>query len=576
MRKQSIKGLLFITVAGAFATSCDLLKDLDYKVTPDPLEMHGDSVRVKVEVTLPEKGIKKKVSAEVSPSLASTPLKPLTIQGEKATGNGTVINYKTGGKITYTDVVPYKADMETSQLSVSGKAFKKGVEKKQLADIKIADATIVTPLLVNKDFRVIYETDRYQRVTEQVEFAQINYEKGKSIVRPAELKDADIVALQNWLTNAQENPKIAIKSIRVVGYASPEGEEDKNNSLSSDRSNTGKQTIMEIAKKINNEKAQQEIYQLSARGEDYEGFKRELKASSFNEDEKNLIIRVLEMYQESSKREEEMRAMGKTFIQLDRDIFPLLRRAEIHVVYDLTGYSDEELKAISVSDPNSLTLEELLFTATLTDDLNEKLRIYQVASINFPQDHRAVNNVGAIYYEQNKLSEAQTQFEKSNGMQATAIAKNNLAAIAGTQGDRVKARELLGEAAGAGQEVGYNKGILDIQDGEYNAAISNFGQEATFNKALAQVLNKDYSTATTTINNSDDAQTAQGLYLKAIIAKREGKDSEATSLIGQATAKDSSFGERATRDREFVRPVADAKKLINNAVDGAKKKKKKK
>lgn len=573
MKKQSIKGLAFIAVAGSLVTSCDLLKDLDYTVTPDPLEMHGDSVRVKVDVTFPEKGIKKKVSAEINPSIASTQLKPLMVQGEKATGNGTVIQYKAGGKVTYTDVVPYKSDMEVSALSVTGKVFKGAKEKEQLDVIRIADATIITPYLVNKDFRVIYEADQFKRVTEEKQFAQINYEKGKSNVRPAELKDKDIVELQNWLTKVQPNAKVNIKSIEIVGYASPEGEEDKNNTLSTDRSNTGKETVVGVAKKAKNDKAQTDIFKLKGSGEDFAGFKRELQASKFNEDEKNLILRVLEMYQDPVKREEEMRAMGKTFTQLDKDIFPLLRRSEIHVIYDLTGYSDEELKAISVSNPDSLKLEELLFTATLTNDLNEKLRLYQVAAKNFPQDHRAFNNIGAVYYEQNKLGEAKTQFEKANGMKDNAIAKNNLGAIAGVQGDRAKAKQLFGQANGAGAQVNYNKGILDIQDGKYASAVSNFGSEATFNKALAQLLNGDNAGATKTIDGSDDAESAQGYYLKAIAAKRDKKDAEATSNISKAAAKDASFGEKATRDREFVTPVAVEKAAAETTTSSKKKKK---
>ena len=556
MKKQSIKGLAFIAVAGSLVTSCDLLKDLDYTVTPDPLEMHGDSVRVKVDVTFPEKGIKKKVSAEVTPYLASTPLKPLSVQGEKATGNGTVIQYKAGGKVTYTDVVPYKSDMEESALTVTGKVFKGAKEKEQLDVIKIADATIITPYLVNKDFRVIYEADQFKRVTEEKEFAQINYEKGRSNVRPAELKDKDIVGLQNWLATVQNNPKISIKSIEIVGYASPEGEEDKNNTLSTDRSNTGKETVVGLAKKAKNDKAQTEIFSLKGSGEDYVGFKRELQASKFNEDEKNLILRVLEMYKDPAKREEEMRAMGKTFNQLDKDIFPLLRRSEIYVVYDLTGYSDEELQAISKSTPDSLKLEELLFTATLTTDLNEKLRLYQVAAKNFPEDHRPVNNIGAVYYEQNKLGEAKTQFEKANGIKDNAIAKNNLGAIAGAQGDRAKAKQLFGQASGAGEQVKYNKGILDIQDGNYASAVSNFGSEATFNKGLAQLLNGDAAAATKTIDASQDAESGQGYYLKAIAAKRQGKESDATNNLSKATAKDASWQAKAARDREFVTPVA--------------------
>lgn len=556
MKRQSIKGLAFIAVTGSLVTSCDLLKDLDYTVTPDPLEMHADSVRVKVDVTFPEKGIKKKVSAELTPTLGSTNLKPITVQGEKATGNGNVVQYKAGGKVTYTDVVPYKSDMEVADLMVTGKVYKGGKEKEGAFEpIKIADATIITPYLVNKDFRVIYEKDQFRRVTEESTMAQINYDKGRSNVKPGELKDADIKAYEAWLVGAQSNPKIAIKAINVTGYASPEGEEDKNNSLSTDRATTGKEATLGIAKKAKNEKAQTEVYSLNGRGEDYEGFKRELnKSTTINEDERNLIIRVLEMNADPVKREEEMRAMGKTFTYLDKNIFPLLRRAEIKTVYDLTGYSDEELKAISTATPDSLNLEELLFTATLTTDLNEKLRLYKVAAKNYPGDHRPVNNIGAVYYQQNKMSEAKAEFEKANGIKDNPISKNNLAACAGVSGDRTKAKQLLGQASGAGDEVNYNKAILAIQDGQYGAAVSGFGSEATFNKALAQLLNGDAGAATSTIDASaNDKESAQGYYLKAIAAAHQDKLDAVISNLKNCFAKDASWKAKAAKDREFLK-----------------------
>jgi len=549
-----MKGLAFIAVTGALVTSCDLLKDLDYKVTPNPLEMHGDSVRVKVDVTFPAKGIKKKAKAEITPMLGSTALKTVTVLGEKATGNGTTILYKPGGKVVYEDIVPYKADMETADLMVTGKVYKGDKEKEgKFEDKKVADATIITPFWVNKDFRVIYEKDAFRRVTEETTFAQINYEKGKSVVRPAEWKDKDIVDLQNWLTAVQANPKINIKSISVVGYASPEGEEDKNNTLSNDRAEAGKKATMELSKKAKNDKGQTEIYSTVGRGEDYVGFKRELEKSEMNADERNLVIRVLEMHQDPATRETEMRNMGKTFTYLDKNIFPLLRRSEIIVTYDLTGYSDEELKAISQSNPNSLKLEELLFTATLTTDLNEKLRLYNIAAANFPNDYRTHNNVGAVLYQQNKMNEAKAAFEKSVSVKDNAIAKNNLGAIAGTSGDRAKAKQLLGQAKGAGQEVSYNWGILNIQDGKYADAVGNFGSEATFNKALAQLLNGSAADATKTVDASNDKETAQGYYLKAVASARENKVDAVVSNLKNAFAKDGSLKAKAAKDREFLK-----------------------
>lgn len=174
MKRQSIKGLAFVAVAGTIVSSCTLLKDLEYTVTPDPLEMHGDSVLVKVDITFPEKSINKKASAEITPMIGSTALAPVTVQGEKATGNGNVIQYKAGGKVTYTDKVPYKPDMEVSELTITGTVSKKGKVKDEIDPIKIADATIITPYLVNKDFKVIVAQDQFQRVTEETIEAQVN------------------------------------------------------------------------------------------------------------------------------------------------------------------------------------------------------------------------------------------------------------------------------------------------------------------------------------------------------------------------------------------------------------------
>lgn len=555
MKKQSIKGLAFIAVAGSLVASCDLVKDLDYKVTPNPLEMHGDSVRVKVDVTFPEKGIKKKASAEITPMLGSTALKPITILGEKATGNGSTIQYKAGGKVVYTDVVPYKPEYEVTELTVTGRVFKGGKEKTKQAieATKIADGTIITPFLVNKDFKVIIAKDEFKRVTEQGYSAQINYDKGKSIVKPAELKEKDIKDLEAWLAAAQSNPKISIKAIEVTGYASPEGEEDKNNTLSTDRANAGKTTTMDLSKKAKNEKGQTEVYNLAGRGEDYDGFKVELEKSTMSQDEKQLVVRVLEMYKDPAQRETEMRNMAKTFTYLDKNVFPKLRRSEIKVIYDLTGNSDEELVALSKSSIDKMTLEEILFTATLTNDLNEKLRLYSEAERLYPTDYRAVNNVGAVLYMQNKMGEAKAKFEKANGLKDNSISKNNLGAIAGASGDRAKAKQLLGQANGAGSEVKYNLGILNIQDGKYADAVSNLGSEASYNKALAQLLNQNPDAAVKTIDESADKESAQGYYLKAIAAAHQDKLDAIVSNLKSAFAKDASLKAKAAKDREFLK-----------------------
>lgn len=549
MKKQSIKSLAFIAVAGSLVTSCDLMKDLDYKVTPNPLEMHGDSVRIKAEVTFPEKGIKKKASAELTPTFGGVALKPISVIGEKATGNGTTIQYKPGGKVVYSDVVAYQPSFENADLVITGKVYKGGKEKSEIDPIVVAKGTIITPLLVNKDFKVIIASDEFKRVTEEKQVAQINYDKAKSNLKASELKDQDIKDLQAWLTKSETNPKVAIKSINIVAYASPEGEQGKNESLSSDRAATGKSATLGIAKKAKNTKSQEEIYTTVGKGEDWEGFKTALQKSNMNEDEKQLVVRVLEMYKDPVQRETEIRNMSKTFTYLEKNILPELRRSEIHVVYDKTGFSDAELTSISKSKLDSLNLEEILFTATLTTDLNEKLRLYTEAERLFPADYRASNNAGAVLYMQGKLGEAKTKFEKANATKANEISQNNLAAIAGASGDRVKAKELLSKA-GSASETKYNQGILDIQDGNYAAAVSKLGDN-NFNKALAQLLNGDAGAAIKTIDASPDAESAQGYYLKAVASARQDKLDGIVSNLKNTFMKDGSMKAKALKDLEF-------------------------
>tara|TARA_B110000285_G_scaffold128308_1_gene144570 strand:+ start:4128 stop:5822 length:1695 start_codon:yes stop_codon:yes gene_type:complete len=558
MKKQTIKVLSLIAVSGALATGCKLLKDVDYVATPNPLEMHGDSVRVKVDITFGEKGIHKKAAAEITPMLGSHALKPIRVQGEKSTGNGDVIQYKAGGSVTYTDIIAYSSDMEVSELSITGKVFKGTIEKDVIPETKIADATVITPFLVKKDFKVLISTDQFQRVTEQSFSAQLNYAKGKSAVSSAELKEDDIKAYEAFLNNAQSDVKVAIKSISITGFASPEGEEDKNNTLSTERANAAKESSMAIAKQAENEAAAGDIYSTNGSGEDYAGFKVALEADTeMNEDDKNLVLRVLETITSPTERETAMRDMGKTFSYLDKNIFPMLRRAEMVTVYDQTGFSDEELVALSTSNPDTLNLEELLFTAALSTDLNEQLRVYKIAETRFPEDYRTSNNVGAILYKQNKLSEAKTQFEKANGIQDNPISKNNLGAIAGLEGDRVKAMELLDQAEGT-TETNYNKGILNILDGNYTDAVSNLSEEKTYNNSLANLLAGDAVAAKAIVDNSMEAETAMGDYLKAVIAASEDNLQGVVSNLKNCFSKDASYKAKAQKDRTFLKYASDA------------------
>lgn len=566
MKRNSFKVFMGFFISFLILSSCTLLKDLDYTVTPSPLEMHGDSIKFSVTVNVPEKGISKSVKAEITPKLGNKALGVWTIQGEKIQGNGKTISFKPGGTATFETSLAYDPSLEAADLVLTGKIYKgaKSKEKGELPSAKIADATIVTPLLARMTCEMCTQSDELVRVVDKSVSAVINYNKGKSLVKSKELKDDDIVDLVSWIAASQENEKLEIQSISIRGYASPDGEFAKNGDLSTERVESAAKAFSKLMKKAKLE-AYTDIatYDQKGLGEDFEEFKKQLAATeSISEGDKNLFIRVLEMEKDPEKREAEMVRLGKSYTQLEKDVFPNIRRAVITINYKESGLTDEEMIAFATNKTDTLTVEEVLFTGeTLLKDLNSRIALYSAVAEKM-NDSRVYNNLGSLYYVQNDIPNAKENFEAAAELNESGEVMNNLAAISMLEGDREKSRALFAKAKGMDAEkmsvVKANTAGLDILDGAYSSAEGNISGN-TFNKALAQLLQGDLSSAEATLAESDDKNDADGLYLAAIMAARGGTGaSDVVAKLKLAIAEDASFKAKAGKDREFVKFFEDA------------------
>ena len=557
MNFTRLNGTLLIGTAAFFVASCDLVKDITYTVNPNPLEMHGDSVKVSITVNVPEKGIQKKAKAEITPKIGATAVGTWYVNGSKVTGNGTTIDFKTGGTATFEQTLAYDPSMEAADLIITGKLYKQTKEKGALPETKIADATIITPYLVDKTFKVLTEQDALVRQFDKTTTATFNFEKGKSDVRANEVKDQDILALMAWMQAAQTNPKIKITGIEINGYASPDGEVAKNDNLSSDRTVAARKALTDLMKKAKlTAYADTNAYALAKFGEDFEGFKNQLAATTtIPEADKNLFIRILEMTKDAEQREKDMVNLGKAYTELERDVFPMIRRAVVVVKYTEFGLTDDELRAASVQNPNSLSIEELLFTAgKLTTDQNEKARIYGIAATNFATDHRAHTNLGATLFELGNTKDAAKSFKKANELKDVPVTKNNLAASLILEGNRAATKKLLGAAKTS--VYNYNQAVLDIMDGNYAAAEKNLTQDS-YNKVLVLILNNKLDAAKKA--SASLTETAELAYLKAIIEARSGASADAVvAKLKTAIAKNAALKEKASKDREFIKLMNDA------------------
>ena len=555
--KRNCLYLMIAVVSSMVIVSCNGLKKMDKlkeelgaDATPEPLEVHGDSIDLKITGKFPEKYFAKKVYAEATPVLVyeggETAFKMKSYQGEKAVGNGDVIPFKTGKAFNYASTIAYKPAMDNStlQLRIHGKQGSKEADFEPMA---IGTGVITTPYLMKSDDKIIGTDHKCVPFISKKQDAIINFDYNSSAVKPAELKQSDIADLGKFIDSCARNPKLVITSIVIESYASPEGELMLNDGLAQERAEAGKKILADLIKKMKLTNVAIENVTLTPKGEDWDGFSAAMTSS--NIEDRNIILNVLQMTKDFQQREKEIKNISKTYTEIQKVIFPSLRRATIRVNYNEMGLTDQELLAMSASNPSSLKYEELMKAGTLVEGLDQKIAIYTAATAKSDADYRSHTNLGNAYYMQNKMADAEAAWTKAYANKKTAETSNNMGVATRIKGDRKAALTYLNEA-GSQPETQYNKGLIDIQNGNYSAAISKFGSYKTFNSALAKVLNKDNGGATSDLDASKDTSGLAD-YLRAIIAARSNESSAVVNNLKSAVQKDSALGSKAKKDMEF-------------------------
>lgn len=540
-------------------------KDINYSATPNPIEMHGDSIQFSVSGKFNPKLFAKKVTMTITPVVkyngGEKALKPVVLVGDKATGSGQKISFDKGGTFSYTsEKFVYEPSMKVAKVELRGEGqVKKKIKK--FNPVEIADGTIITPLLVRNDEKGIYGKDAFVKVTPVNQTAHIYYVINQSNVRPAEMKSEEVKNTLAFITSNINSSWYEFKGINVNAYASPDGETDKNEHLAMDRAKSGSAAFMGEFKKNKNKDnkfgKEKEQYVVGTTKEDWEGFKSLMEASTMAD--KDLILRVLTMYSDPNQRRTEIKNLSKTYKELAEKVLPKLRRSEIIINVDKKSRTDEMISALATSHPDSLSVEELLYGATLTNDINTKVQIYTAAEKQYASDWRTSNNLGVALLTQNKVAEAGEAFKRADAANANnPIVANNLGTIQSKNGNRVAAMELYNKANGAGSEVGYNKGIIQIRDGKYSDAVSSFGDSKSFNKALAQLLAGNAGEVNATIDAGNEKDMALSYYLKAVAAARKSSTSEVISNLKTAIEKDGTLKAAAKDDAEFIKLKSDS------------------
>ena len=556
MTKKLYLPLLMAIVVALFS-SCTKMGPLSadyFTVTPQVLEAVGGKVPATINGKFPEKYFKKKAVVEVTPVLkwngGEAKGQSATFQGEKVEGNDQTISYKVGGNYTMRTSFDYVPEMAKSELWLEFKA-KIGKKEITIPAVKVADGVISTSELVNNTLgnaNPALGEDAFQRIIKEKHDANIMFLIQQANIRSSELKVGKAFNKEVANVNAAENKKI--NNIEVMAYASPDGGEELNTTLAENRESNTQKMLNKNLKKSKLDVAVDAKYT----AQDWEGF-QELVSKS-NIQDKELILRVLSMYQDPAQREQEIKNISSVYKTLADEILPQLRRSRLTLNYEIIGKSDEEIANLASSKPAELNIEELLYAATLTNDPAKKEAIYTQATKQFPSDYRAYNNLGKLAYQAGDVNKAESYLKKAESINATPEVNMNLGLVALIKGDKAAAEAYFGKAAGT-KELGESMGNLYIAQGQYERAVNSFGDAKTNSAALAQILAKDYNKAKNTLANVErpDAYTD---YLMAVLGARTNNASMVTSSLKSAVAKDASLAKKAATDLEFAKYFTNA------------------
>ncbi len=550
---QSVMIVFFALIVVSCSSKLPPLSSSLFTATPTPLELQGSKIPVTVNGRFPEKWFNKNAEVTVTPVLKSIGKElwgsSTTYQGENVSGNGVVISQKNGGVINLKSEFDYDPEMIKPELYLRFTAKIKNKEV-TLPDVKIAEGLITTAGLADAFSNNPAEApDNFQKLIKDTYDANILFLIQQAELRSSELNSSNLAAWKNLVKSADNDPKQNV-NVEVLAYASPDGGYELNQKLAEKRE---KNTSTYLTKEFDKENVDTNIY-AKYTAQDWDGFRKLVEASSLQD--KDLVLRVLSMYNDPADREREIKNISLVYKELAETILPQLRRSRLVANVETIGKTDAELKQAISSSPTSLTADELLYTATLPNTPKEQ--IYTLVTQRYANDYRGWNNLGAYYFANGQEEAAKQAFEKAQQLSSNAAEPNmNLGLLALANNQISKAEQLIGRASNA-NTANEALGLLYIKKGEYNKAVQAFGNTKTNNAALAQLLTKNYSQAQQTLDGVEN-KTAITHYLEALVAARTNNATAVANHLRDAYRMDPSLKKYATNDLEFA-------KFANNAT----------
>ena len=544
-----IAKILLLCAVVAVAASCGksraeqmkLAEKVQIDCTPEVLALVGDKIPVTLTVTYPDGYFHPKATLEVTPVLVYSNGEEqkgptFTYQGEKVLDNYKVVA-KTGGTVREQFAFDYEEGVEQAHLELRGVAGYNG-KKIAVPAVKVADGTSVTQLFADAHGTYSYKKDNYPAVLHEQTEGQVMYDYNSSTIKGSELRSQSIKELQAALAQIEADPRYTITGTSVVAYASPEGGREYNAKLSDNRAASAERAWSQVT----GDKNAPDNLEVRSIGQDWEGFQQAIEKSDI--EDKNLILRVLSMYSDPAVRESEIKNMSKVYTEINKSVFPELRRARFITEMDYQNFSDEELVEMSRQAVDVLDEEGLLRVASITNDAARKAELYNKAVDKFGSD-RARFNLAAMALDDHRPDAAAKQLNAIKVQDADV--QNALGVVELQRGDRKAAEEWFRKSGTADAKA--HLGLLQLLDGNYDAAAKQLAGTKGVNGAIASLLAGRIDEAESRVT----CKCAHADYVRAIIAARKGDAAGVKTHLANVEAKDKRLYEQSKKDVEFAK-----------------------
>ena len=519
------------------AEQMKLAENVKVSCTPEVLALVGDKIPAEITVTYPAKYFHPKTTLEVTPVLVyeggEQAAQTFTYQGEKVKDNYTVVAYG-GGTVKESVSFKYAKGVEKSYLELRSVAYYNG-KPIEIPAIKVADGCNVTQMLATTGGEYEFKKDAYQDVIKESAEGQILYDYNSANVKNSQLRSSSVKELQAALEEIESDPRYTVTGTRVVAYASPEGGQEYNAKLSDKRAASAKKVWKKVTGGM-----EADNLEIKSMGQDWEGFQEAVQKSDISD--KELILRVLSMYSDPAVRESEIRNMSQVYTEINKNVFPELRRARFIADVDYQNFSEAELEELSRKAIDVLDEEALLRVAAKSDDPARKAELYKVAVKKFGSD-RANFNLAVLALNEGKIDDAAKYLGAVKDADADVVNAKGVCEL--RKGNYDAAVKLFKQSGTT--EAKANLGTVSLLEGKYSEAASELAGTGSHNTAVAYILAGQLDKASAAIT----CNCPRSNYLRAIIAARKGNASDVAKYL-EIAKKNPELKARAEKDVEFA------------------------